>query len=88
MSAGFEPPTIDGARGILVHMGLATPTSRALVVGSAVGILAYALRMPAVAFDEEGNMRPFKPLSKAPTATNAHFLAVPVGAAALAFLFT
>lgn len=88
MAATFAEPTIDGTRGIMVHMGLGTPISRALVIGGTVGVLAYALRMPGASFDEKGEMRPFKPISKSPHATNAHFLAVPLGAAALAFLFT
>lgn len=86
--AAMQDPVIEGTRGVLVNMGLATPLSRAFVAGTAVGIAAYAVKWPTAAFDEEGNMRPLSLVSKDPTATKVHFLAVPLGAAALAFLFT
>lgn len=86
--AATEPPSIEGMRGILVHVGLATPLSRAFVAGTAMGIAAYAVKWPTAAFDEEGNMRPLSLVSKDPTATKVHFLAVPLGAAALVYLFT
>tara|TARA_B100001094_G_C17769902_1_gene594500 strand:+ start:306 stop:569 length:264 start_codon:yes stop_codon:yes gene_type:complete len=86
--AAMEPPRIEGVRGIMVHAGLATPISRAFVVGTVVGIGAYALKMPTASFDEKGEMRPLSLVSKAPTATMSHFLAVPLGAAILAYVFT
>ena len=85
--AATEPPSIEGMRGILVHVGLATPLSRAFVAGTAVGIAAYALKWPRDSFDEKGEMRPLSLVSKDPTATNAHFLAVPLGAALATYLF-
>lgn len=81
-------PAIEGIRGIAVYCGLGTPAARAFVVGTMVGLAAYAVKQPAMSFDEEGKMRPLALVSKAPTATNAHFLAVPLTAAAAAFLFT
>ena len=48
---------------------------------------AYALRVPRATFDEEDRMRPFKLVSKAPTATYTHFLVVPLTAAILASVF-
>lgn len=83
-----EPPRIEGARGILVHVGLGTPVARAFVAATAVGIVAYFANQPAFAFDEEGKMRPFKAVSRAPTATYYHFLGVPLAAAAAAYVFT
>jgi hypothetical protein len=76
---------IQGARGILYYVGLGTPSSRAIVAATAVGLAAYAMGLPTAAFDEEsGEMRPLKGLSSAPNATYYHFLAVPVSAAVVA----
>ena len=86
--ASMEAPHIEGFRGVLVQAGLATPASRAFVVGTFAGIGAYMLKMPRAAFDDKGEMRPLAFVSSAPTATNTHFLVVPVTAAALAYLFT
>ena len=86
--AAIEPPVIEGVRGVMVRAGLATPMSRAFVIGTVVGLAAYAVGLPQVSFDEKGEMRPFSLVSKAPNATTNHFLAVPVGAAALAYVFT
>ena len=85
--AAIDTPHIEGLRGMLVHVGLGTPLSRAFVAGTFVGLAAYALKLPSVAFDEKGQMRPLALVSQEPTATNYHFLAVPVTAAAAAFLF-
>ena len=86
--AAIDEPRIEGLRGILVKVGLANPSSRAFVAGVAVGIGAYALKCPSQCFDEDGQMRPLALVSSAPTATNTHFLAVPLAAAAVAYLFT
>lgn len=84
----MDPPVINGARGLLVKAGLATPASRAFVVGSVVGMSAYALGVPRATFTDSGQMRPLAFVSKDPEATNYHFLAVPLGAAALTLLFS
>ena len=86
--AAIDPPRIEGMRGVMVHAGLATPVSRAFVLGTVVGLGAYALKMPTACFCEKGEMRPLSLVSKAPTATLSHFLAVPLGAAILAYVFT
>ena len=86
--AAVEPPVIEGLRGVLVRVGLATPMSRAFVAGTVVGLAAYAAGYPKSAFDDRGEMRPFSLVSRAPTATTNHFLAVPLGAAAIAYVFT
>lgn len=72
---------IQGPKGVLVKVGLGTPTARGFVAGAAVGVLAYSFRLPDACFDEEGQVRPFKALSASPHATYAHFLLVPVLAA-------
>ena len=84
----MEDPVIEGFRGVLVNAGLAQPMSRAFVAGAAVGIAAYAIKWPRDSFDDDGKMRPLSLVSSDPTATMSHFLAVPLGAAALAYLFT
>ena len=86
--AAMDDPTILGARGVMVYMGLGTPASRAFVAASLAGVLAYITKTPAAAFDDKGEMRPFKGISRAPTATYTHFLAVPVIAGAAAYVFT
>jgi len=86
--ASIEEPVIEGFRGVAVKMGLATPLSRAFVVGTAAGLAAYAVKWPAVAFDQKGQMRPLAVVSRDPTATNTHFLVVPLAAASIAYLFT
>ena len=86
--AATEPPVIEGLRGVLVRAGLGSPLSRAFVAGTVVGLGAYAVGWPKSSFDDKGEMRPFSMVSKAPTATTNHFLAVPLGAAAIAYLFT
>ena len=82
-----EQPVIQGARGMMVRMGLGQPASRAFVVGTAAGLLAYAVGFPKGAFDEEGNMRPLSFVSSSSEATRTHFLVVPVAAATAAYLF-
>jgi hypothetical protein len=84
----MEPMRVEGARGILVSIGLGQPAARAFVAGTAVGLVAYALKMPSMAFDDDGEMRPLKGLSNAPTATYTHFLGVPLTAAILVSIFT
>lgn len=86
MAATIE--SVQGLQGVLVKVGLGEPASRAFVVGVLVGVTAYAFRMPAGAFDEDGKMRPFKAISRSPDACYTHFLSVPIGAAVGAYIFT
>jgi hypothetical protein len=80
---------VQGLRGQLVLAGCGTPLSRAFVAAVVAGTLAYALKMPTQCFDEEtGKIRPLAYVSKDPTATKQHFLAVPVAAGVAAYLFT
>ena len=79
---------IRGSRGVMVHMGLGQPATRAFVVGAVAGAVALAVKFPAAAFREDGSMKPLSVLSAEPDATHTHFLLVPVVAAAAAFLFT
>ena len=85
----MDPPEIVDARGVMVYLGLGHPVTRAFLAAAVVGSVAYVAGMPRQAFDEEtGAMKPWKPLSKSPEATNAHFLAVPLTAAALVYTFS
>ena len=79
---------IEGFRGMAVKLGLGSPMARAFVAATFIGLGAYALKLPGPCFDEDGEMRPLKLVSSAPTATNVHFLAVPLSVATVAFLFT
>lgn len=82
------PQEVIGAPGVLVKLGLGEPYQRAFVAATTLGVLAYAFKLPDGAFDDEGQMRPFKGVSQSPNATNAHFLWVPIGAATVVYLFT
>ena len=86
MSATVE--VVDDVRGILVKLGLGQPVSRAFVVGSVVGGVAYLAGLPKQSFRDDGSMKPLKALSPEPDATNLHFLLIPVGVATAVFLFT
>ena len=79
---------IDGLPGALVYIGLGQPWARAFCAGTLVGLAAYATKLPPQCFDEDGKIRPMRGLSASPDATYAHFLAVPVTAAAIACVFT
>ena len=79
---------VTNIQGIMVKMGLAQPLSRAFVVGTIVAGVSFAAKYPVAAFREDGTIRPPGYLSADPEATNAHFLVLPVVAAATAFLFT
>ncbi len=86
MSEVFE--TIEGPRGVMVAMGLATPSSRGLTAAAIAAMTAYALKFPNASFRRDGTMKPFKPLSPTPDATTTHFLLVPVIAGTVVYLFT
>ena len=73
---------------VLSHVGLASPYSRAFVVATGVGVLAYGMGFPKQSFTEDGEMKPFALLNPGPHATYAHFLALPIAAGTFAFLFT
>ena len=74
--------------GVMVAMGLGTPRARCFVSVAIVGLTAYAFKLPQQAFKRDGTMKPFKPLSFDPEATNAHFLLIPVSAGLCVYLFT
>ena len=85
MSTIYE---VNDWRGIMVKMGLGTPTPRALVAATVVGGVALLAKWPRGCFREDGSMKAFKPISPEVDATNQHFLLVPLGAATLVYLFT
>jgi hypothetical protein len=72
----------------MVAIGLGQPLARAFVAASIAGAICYMAKRPAAAFDKDGNMRPFKPVSTELSATNVHFLAVPLAVGVAAGLFT
>lgn len=77
-----------GLRGVLVQLGLAKPSSRAFVTGVFAAGLCYVAKYPREAFRRDGSIRPSALFSTEPDATDIHFLYVPIGAAAAAYLFT
>tara|TARA_B110000261_G_scaffold82268_1_gene94560 strand:+ start:4851 stop:5108 length:258 start_codon:yes stop_codon:yes gene_type:complete len=79
---------VDGLQGVLYLAGLGEPWVRGVVAGSLVGVVAAATGLPKSRFDEEGKMRPWKVISSDPEAVYVHFLAIPVGAALIGYLFT
>jgi hypothetical protein len=80
--------TVESVRDILVTVGLGTPLRRAATVLGISLALAYLGRMPDGAWDDEGEMRPFKLISQDPEATYNHFLVVPVALTAAVYLFS
>lgn len=79
---------VFGVRGLLVKMGLGSPSSRAFVAGGVTAAVLFATTTPKAAFTDEGEMRPWSVLSPHPSATQVHFLAYPLGVAAAVYLFT
>jgi hypothetical protein len=79
---------VEGARGLLVKMGLGEPKSRAFVAGGLAAAILFATTTPKAAFTDEGEMRPWSVLSPHPSATQVHFLVYPLGVAAAVYLFT
>ena len=75
-------------RGVMVKLGLGQPIARAFTVGVAAAGIMYVAGAPSASFREDGSMKPFKYLSAEPDATTTHFLLIPLGAAAAAFMFT
>ena len=51
---------------VLSHGGLASPYSRAFVVATGVGVLAYGMGFPRQSFTEDGEMKPFALLNPGP----------------------
>jgi hypothetical protein len=79
---------VNDWKGVMVKTGLGTPMARAVVAAAVVGTLAFLAKQPSSCFREDGSIKPFKPLSAEFDSTYKHFLAVPLGAAAIAYLFT
>ena len=72
----------------LALLGLAQPSSRAFVAATLAGTFSYVTKMPACFYEEDGSLKPFRPLSPELNATDVHFFLVPLGAAVVAYLFT
>jgi len=81
-------PVIEGWRGVLVDMKLHTPIARAATAAVLAGAASYAVKYPKAAYRRDGSLRPARTLSLSADATDTHFLLIPLGVAALTFLFT
>ena len=55
---------IKGMRGVMVHMGLGEPISRAFVAGAIVGAVTLAAKFPKEAFRDDGSMKPLSLCSR------------------------
>ena len=80
--------TIEGPMGVMVSLGLAKPSSRAITAAAITGTLAYAFKFPQSSFRRDGTMKPMSALSSAPDSTNKHFLLVPLGFATIVYFCT
>ena len=76
---------IESWPGVLVAMGLRTPTQRAITAALATGAISYAAKMPRASFREDGSIRP---MSGSGDSTDTHFFLAPVVVGAAVFLFT
>jgi len=73
----------------MVYLGLASPLARAFVAGSGVAAIQYVTKTPNAAFDEDGAIRQWSLVyPQNPEATDQHFLILPLGVAAVVYLFT
>lgn len=79
---------IEGWRGMLYEINLHKPLARATVALVVAGIASYATKYPKDAYRRDGSIRPARALSLSADATDTHFLLMPLGVAALTFLFT
>ena len=89
--SGYNIPSasINGYRGLMVYLGLASPLSRAFVTGAGVAAIQYVTKAPTAAFDEDGAIRPWSLMNpQNPESTDQHFLIVPLGVATAVYLFT
>tara|TARA_Y100000748_G_scaffold36550_1_gene27082 strand:+ start:57 stop:329 length:273 start_codon:yes stop_codon:yes gene_type:complete len=89
--SGYNIPSasINGYRGLMVYLGLASPLSRAFVAGASVAAIQYVTKTPSAAFDEDGAIRQWSLVfPQSPEATDQHFLILPIGVASAVYLFT
>lgn len=80
--------TVNTYPDMMVKLGLATPASRAFLMGTVAAGLAYIGKYPASAFGANGALKPIGLFSREPGAGNAEFLYLPAGVALAAYLFT
>ena len=83
-----EIDSVDDVFGLLVKLGLGSRRNRACAGAAVAALVAYAFKMPSNAFRRDGTMKPFAPLSPELDAVNAHFLLVPLSAAAICYYCT
>ena len=80
--------TIQGWKGVMVHLGLESPSKRAFVAFVVTAALVYCTGTPKCAFTEDGEIKrftPFKPQDG--EERSKHFLVAPTCAGALCGLF-
>ena len=70
-----DQEVIVGMRGVLVSMGLAKPSARALTAALVTGVIMYAMKAPKSAFTERGTAR-------------SEFFLMPLTVGTATFLFT
>jgi hypothetical protein len=83
-----EYEAIEGWRGKMVVVGMATPASRAFCAGTAAAALMFACGVPSQAYKRDGSLAPPTQLSTDPQATGTHFIFYPVLIAATVYCFT
>ena len=84
-----EQSVIEGWRGVMVEIGLRTPSKRDLTAFLLTGAITYAMKYPKDAFRSDGTMRPARITgNRAGDATDRHFLLTPLAVASATFLFT
>ena len=84
----IEQSVVEGWRGVLVTVGLASPMKRGLTAVLLSGALLYTLKYPRTAFREDGSIRPATFQSRAADATDTHFLLTPLAIGGAVCLFT
>lgn len=75
-------------RGVLVSMGLGSPSSRAFTAFALAASIGYMTGTPQGAFTQDGRMRPWAAMSHDPDAASVHFLLTPTLIASAVYLFT
>ena len=88
MSYAVPSAQIEGFRGMMVYLGLGSPIQRAVVAGALVGGISYLAKSPREAFDEDGRLKKWSPMTIGENTTDTHFLMCPILAATAVFVFT
>lgn len=74
---------------VLVYLGLGRPSARGFVAAVLTAGVLYVGGLPHAAFDDDGRIRPFRPIAPGPdSVTLEHFLVIPLSVGAAVALFT